>query len=407
MPQFHLPSDSTISEPVVPDLEPDVHLLHYLEHVARHKWVAMFLVIAFGAAFLAATYIMPYTYTTFARLLPPDRLSSSGLLSSLNASYALTMLKEIENPSVDLMQNLLESRFVSDRLTQDSVVRTFYADEAETQDEMAKLLRDDLLVDPHISKVDLHATVSTSWFSTDAEKEVARKLPARIISIAVHTMDSLLMALSKGDASSQLLYAQEDYRTRKLELDSITAEQEAFEREHGIVQLKTQTIAAIEQMASIQADRDEAQMEAATLSRDLTERNPKRAMATARAVAASEALQRYRTHSTVGPAFDEMPEVNREYASILLRRSALEPVVSYLNREVEQQKINVTREKSVITVLDAAHDPDVRSSPKRMTMLLLGFAVGVLASCLYLGFQAMRVSVRRARYVSTTVQTSR
>ncbi len=389
MQQLPHTTESVIPEPVVPDLKPDVHILDYLALVARHKWVAIALVLISGGVFLAATYVMPYTFEAETRILPPDRLSSSGLLSGLNAGYALKILKEVENPSVDLLQNILESRAVAECLAQDSLIARHYHDDSGSHDDVISAIEQALVVLPNFSKVDVKASVSTPWFSTAQEKEEARQLSARLANLAIHAMDSLFLREIKNDAHIQLLYAESEYASRKADLDSFSMVQERFEQEHGIVQLKTQTIAAIEQIAQLRADQDEAAIEANALSREFTERGSARAKATARASAASAVLQQYQRSSEIGPAFNEMPEVNRVYANLLLRRAALEPVVTYLNREVEQQKINQEREKSIITILDLARTPDVRSSPKRLPMLLLGLTAGAALTILYLGYISM------------------
>src|SRR4051812_40986203 len=106
--------DRSIANQAVPDLPADLHALDYLTFLFKRKWVVVGCVLLCASGFVGVSYIMPYTFASQARLLPPDRISSAGLLNTLNASGALRMLKEIENPSVDLIQNLIESKTIAE-----------------------------------------------------------------------------------------------------------------------------------------------------------------------------------------------------------------------------------------------------------------------------------------------------
>src|SRR4051812_14879069 len=99
-------SSSQFPEP--PDYGPDPHILDYLGMVARHKWAAISLVVFSTVLFFIGSYCVPYEYEAQSMLLPPDRLSSSILLPGVTSGYAIKILKEVENPSVDLLQNILE-----------------------------------------------------------------------------------------------------------------------------------------------------------------------------------------------------------------------------------------------------------------------------------------------------------
>src|ERR1051325_8051523 len=166
MPQNN--SDQAASSHVVPDLPPDLHALDYLAYLFRRKWLVIGCVLLGAAGFLGASYIMPYTYTAQARLLPPGRMASAGLLNSLNASGALRILKEIENPSVDLIQNFIESRTMGEIVARDSTIRAFYKQNSSA--EPLDAVMQAIVVQPSFAHVDVIAMVSTGWFSSPDAK---------------------------------------------------------------------------------------------------------------------------------------------------------------------------------------------------------------------------------------------
>src|SRR5205823_5315457 len=96
--------------------------MDYLLLMLKYKWSVILIVGISGIAAFASTYIVPQTYEAEAWILPPDRLSSYGLLERFSSGFAIQMLKEVENPSVDLIQNFLESRRLAERLASDSAI---------------------------------------------------------------------------------------------------------------------------------------------------------------------------------------------------------------------------------------------------------------------------------------------
>src|SRR6185503_14332813 len=142
--------------------------------------------------------------------------------------------------------------------------------------------------------------------------------------------------------------------------------------------------ASIVQLASLKAEELQAEIESQSLAHDFTNQAKRRQEYNYRIVAAKLAVDRFKSRPDYGLAFNDLPELGREYANILIKRQALEPVVIYLQHEVEQTKIDEVRRRSLITVLDPGKIPDVRSSPKRLPMLMLGLFSGFVFAILIL-----------------------
>lgn len=372
----------------VPDLPPDLHALDYVAFLLKRKWFVIGCVFFTTAAFLGASYVMPYTYTAQARILPPDRLSSAGLLSSLNASGALRMLKEIENPSVDLIQNLLESRAVTEAIIRDSSMHEFLG-RSLSHTELMEKISNYVVVAPKYSQINIFVSIPTPWFSSPREKEDARLFSAKLAALALQATDSLMQAFLGGDAEQHVEVAKADFERKKRDLDSVELAQSNFEATHGIVQLKAQTIAAIEELASIKANEMQAEIREASLSKDMSATAGARNLARSEAAASRDVADRFIMRSELGPAITDLPAINRTYADMLVKHSTLEPIVSYLDREVEQARIDAARHHSLITILDSAVAPDVRSSPKRVPMLMIGVFSGFMISVLVLTLGVM------------------
>jgi tyrosine-protein kinase Etk/Wzc len=356
------------------------------------KWGMLAIVFACGAFAFGTTYLVPQTFRAESMMLPPDRMSSYGLLTKLNSGFALDLLKEVENPSVDLLQNILESRSLSERLARDSTIHRFYALQGLHGPEIVEAVESALKVEPGFTKVTVKGTVETGWMPSASEKEQARVLSSYITNLAIICMDSTLRSAIRSLAHSTRVYADSDYALKRRELDSLDGVQEAFEQAHGVVILATQTQATLDRVAELRADRDQAEIELHLLSMDLSNDAVSKEAALAKLHAADEAANAYETEHPIGPALDSLPEVNRDYAELLRNRKQLEPIVAFLRVEAEQQSIFEVREKSMVTVLDTALTPDHRISPIRSQTGLVGLLFGIAMAILYLSFWSLRLS---------------
>lgn len=362
--------------------------------VSRQKWAIAVITIFCTVACFAFSYAMPQSFLSSAMLLPPDRVSSSSLLSKYTAGYALEMLKEVENPSVDLLQNILESRALAERLSMDSSIHAFFVGQGYRGDALTKAIKSSVVVAPSFTKMDVQVTLNTRWFPTANEKQTASTLCAYMANLAVNCMDSMLRAETRELAHDTRLYADSDYAFKKRQLDSVDVRQEAFEQEHGIVILSKQTQTEIERLAKLTSERDQSEIRLRLLSLDLANQAPSREEALAEFQEAEHSTASFGLESQVGPIFDSLPVVSREYAEILRNKAELEPIVNFLRVEAEQERIYEEREKALITLLDPARPPDARFSPIRSQMAFIGLIAGLAISILYIGLRALREAWR-------------
>ncbi|MFI5201393.1 MAG: hypothetical protein ACHQNE_03305 [Candidatus Kapaibacterium sp.] len=382
------------AEREIHDFPPDPHIMDFLLLLAKHKWVVGSLIMLGGVLALGLTYVVPFSFKADAMLLPPDRFSSSGLLSSLNAGGALKIMKEVENPSVDLIQDLLESYALSDRLSRDSAIYHFFIHPGETHQALVADIQSALFTLPHFSTVQVQGTVTTGWLSNAMQKEEARRLSPYIANLACRTMDTMIGEVLRSDARQARIYADSDYQRRNRELDSLDGVKAQFEQHYGIPALQTQTLATIDQISLLEAEEDKAQIRLDVLERDFSADASRVETARAELEEARMARSRYEYTSAIGPSLDTLPGISRQYAEILRKRKVLEPIVSFLREERDQQDIFAERVRSVITITDTAKVPDARFGPKRVPLLALGLTGGGFLSILYLSFAVFLSNVR-------------
>jgi tyrosine-protein kinase Etk/Wzc len=72
----------------------------------------------------------------------------------------------------------------------------------------------------------------------------------------------------------------------------------------------------------------------------------------------------------------------------------LETLTGNLRQQVEQERISEQRDLPTLQVLDPAITPERRSSPNRVSMLLLGLFIGFLLSIIYVFIRNYQEQVR-------------
>lgn len=80
--------------------------------------------------------------------------------------------------------------------------------------------------------------------------------------------------------------------------------------------------------------------------------------------------------------FQGSPELNFQYERLQRQVAIKQEVLTTLRRSYEEARIQEVNDAPVITVIDKAVPPDVRSSPKRRRMVLVGFVLGGLLAVL-------------------------
>lgn len=262
---------------------------------------------------------------------------------------------------------------------------------------MVERIQSSLLTIPWFSKVTVQCNLATDWLSTPQQKEQARHLAPYIANLACRTMDTIIGEVLRSDAAQARRYADSDYTDRSRELDSLDAVKASFEQANGVPDLETQTTETIAEIGRLEADEDQAQIHLEVLERDYSPNDPRVQAAQAELESAREARSRYEVTSAIGPGFDTLPMLTREYAEILRKEATLEPIVTFLREERDQQEIFAERVRSVITIVDTAKVPDARFSPKRVPMIALGFCGGGFFSILYLAL-AVFLGVNRSEF---------
>ena len=324
---------------------------------------------------LAVSFLIPAKYTSQASFIPPALSSNAsmasmiaGQISSLGGGELLGGTKN----SGDLYAGILRSRSIISELVKRFSLMQVYRVKKESQAE--KELDSDTVVN-----VDLKSSIVTVNVSAES--------PALAHDLASAYMDVLRATngrLALGQTAQRRLFFEQQLEKEKDNLADAEVELKKTEEQSGLIAPTGQTDAEIRTIAETQAQIALREVQLASLRDSATEENPEviRLRSEINDLQGQLAgLQRGNgSRSTAAIPTSNVPEVQLEYVRKEREVKYHEALFDMLSRQYEAARLDEARDAPVLQVLDSASYPDAKSSPNRISILLVGFLIGLIGS---------------------------
>lgn len=385
-------------EPQVSDTQKkDPHMMDYMMLWVTHRKKVMIITLASAIIFLAVTYIMPFTYSSIAMLMPPEKEKVGGLMSFLSGSGALDLMKGQENPALDQFKNVIDSRAVSETLAKDVRLRKYFSAFDTSFDAIAFFIRNSMTSEPLRNGVmTVQVDIKTQWFPSSEQKEEARLLTSYLANKYVQQLD--YYNRHRLMTSSRLLreFTENEYNKRMMQLDTAYAHLQNFQEENKAVALTDQLSATVTSAAMLASEVQQLEMQLAVEEREMTANSARASMIRAQLEEAKMQLRRY-DDGSIGEysiALNKVPTLTRKLAKLMREVKLLETISAFLRQQLEQEKLNEQRNIPTFNLLDTAVTPIRKSSPKRSAMLILGAIAGIVLSGIYISIRTYRENVR-------------
>jgi tyrosine-protein kinase Etk/Wzc len=379
----------------------DPHMMDYLTMMARHRTAVVGFTLVFGVLFFAFTFVMRFTFSSTATLLPPEKQQLGGLMSFLAGSGALDIMKTQENPALDLFQNVLESRTLAEEVARDPRIIRYFSAWDTSQKSIAGAVQRSMQVDAlRNGMMTVTIDMETHWSPDDAEKDSAKVLSAYLANKLVATLDNFNRERLMTSARNTRVFVEGEYKKRMQQLDTAYASMQNFQQKNKAVSLPDQLSATVTAAAELGASIQQMEIQLSVEERELSPNSDRIQTLRAQLQAAKRALAGF-DDGSVGDyvvGLKGVPQLARQFAGLTREIKLLETLTAYLRQQWEQEKINEQRNLPSLQVLDPAIPPDRKSSPKRLAMLLLGLSCGFVASIVYVGVQRFRSLVKIDRF---------
>lgn len=355
----------------------EVDLIDLLLVLARRKKMIIQITIAAALIAVVVSLLLPKMYTATTTILPPEE-SQSSLTSMLGQFGALSGLASkdlgMKNPS-DLFAAMLQSRSIGDRLVDDFDLRKVYG--VKTYQDARKKLA----ARSQISAGD-EGLITIS---------VADRDPRRAADLAnayVNDLHSLNEQLAITEAAQRRLFYQQKLDAEREDLSRAELALQLVQEKSGLIQPDAQGKAIIEAVANTRAQVAVQEVRLQAMRTYATENNPdlKRAeqeLAGLRAQLAS--LER--SNGELGNGNLEvptrrLPKVELDYLRQLRDVKYHESVYEFLGKQLEAARIDEAKDAVMVQAVDKAVEPEKKSSPRRLLIVLVSTILAFLLSCL-------------------------
>jgi uncharacterized protein involved in exopolysaccharide biosynthesis len=363
--------------------EQKISLLELLIVLAKRKRMIARITLATTLLGLVICLLLPVHYTATTSLLPPQQQQSlaSSLASQLGGVAVLGAMSGkdtslgLKNPT-DLYIGMLKSETVGNGLIQRFGLLQVYG--VKMMSDARKRLN---------STTNIEAT--KNGFIKISVEENDRKRAAVIANGYVEELRRLTSTLAVTEAGQRRLFFEEQLRKAKDDLADAEVALKQTEEKTGVIHIETQARAMISSVATMRAQIAAREVQLRATRSFATDRNPD-------VVLLKEQIAELHTQlgdlekrqndtgdgSTQVPT-GMLPASGLQYLRRVRDLKYAETIFELLAKQYESAKLDEAREGAVIQVVDRAVEPDRKSGPHRLLIVLVSALIGFVISAVW------------------------
>jgi uncharacterized protein involved in exopolysaccharide biosynthesis len=377
----------------------EFNLSFILKIIKQFKKKIITITLSIMAITVIFSFIMPYTYSAEAILMPPKKDKGSGGLSGFLQSFSgggLSLGSMGKSNESKLYAAMLASRSVAEyTIRQNNLDSSKYFDDIEHY-KIVKQLREELTA--NVGKnglIQIEFSLKTPFFAGDTEKKEVALLASEIVNSSIEGLDSILRTQSMNSAQLLQKYVENELARYYAKLDSVEIELEHYQTKHNVLEIEEQYKAMMKQNVEAGIEWGKAEAEFVVAQAEFSPEAPQYKVAKEK----FDAVQRQYSSIQTGGLTDsdrfsisleKIPSVARLYGSLLKRQKIVQEVIVYLEAQRHQEAIAANKNVPTVEVLDRAIAPEKQSAPSKKMMLLLSTILGGLIAVLYVFFDLTR-----------------
>lgn len=346
------------------------------------KWrrVVVLNVIAVAGLTAIVSLVVPKWYTSTGTILPSESTTTDvGFLSFIETTLPGLRLPGVSTPS-EVTVGILESRRVAEEVIGSNGLAGVYR--AKTMDEAVRALekRTSIVVDDN------------GVVRVEAE--------ARDPKLAASMVQSYLDALERYNREARSTTGRKTREFVQSRLDETVAELAeaeerltAFQRENTSIEITEQARALITALSDIGTRAATAEIELGILKSYASPDHPEVRRLETEIAQYKRALDAIRSGSPSGDAggilsdvpwgsLKSIPEIALQFVRLSRDVEVLNKIYLFLVQEVEAAKIQEAKDTPTIQILDNPIPAELRTRPRRTTMVVIGGLIGIVVGCL-------------------------
>ncbi len=350
----------------------EISLLDLLIVLAKHK--KLILGLPFAVAVIAAgiSLLLPNIYTATTKILPPQQGQStaSAMLGQLGALAGVGGgALGIRNPN-DLYTGMLKSRTVADNLIQRFDLKSRYVNKSQTSTRSTLASRSVI-------------TAGRDNIITIEVDDKDPKFAAELANGYVDELSKLTKVLALTEASQRRLFFEQQFSQAKDHLAKAeVAARQALER-GGLVKVDDQGRVMIENTARLRAQMSVKEVQIGAMRTFAADSNPDLRLAQQELESMKRELAKIEGSGGARAEASASGGKGIDNLSLLRNLKYNEILYELLARQYEAAKIDEAKDSALIQVIDKAIEPELKSKPKRSTIVLLSAFLALFVAILW------------------------
>lgn len=375
--------------------------------VKYHKKTFIIIVSAITIIVGFYSFISPEEYESTATIIPPDDAGTvGGLTSFLQSLSGGISIGGVTQPSrIQLFQEYLKSREVAKTIVDTLKLRNHPWFKVPNEELLYWNVSQLLKVEIKRSGLIMITTrIETPYFSSNKDREEAKRLSADIANAAIVSLDLLNQRKTGSKAKRKRQFIERMLIEKKTVLDSIDNQLEKFRQKNKVIEIDEQSKVILGSAVTIGTELAKAEIE---FSLKQQEYEPNSPMLKPYRDKLENLRRQYlkiqrggiSSNDDFSIPLNEVPALIREYTNLMRDQKILESVNMYLETQKYQEAIQEQSDVPTVEPLDRAHPPLLRVSPNRKIMILMAFLVSsifTIIGILIYGFRKGEIYLRKA-----------
>ena len=362
----------------------DLQLLDALVVLAKEKMLVFKIVFLVTLIALVISLIWPKSYDSSALILPPDQQQTfSGIAGMLGGMLPMNLGSEPQVNSETIL-SILNSRSLRVALIEEFDLYEVYSSNI-IEELLLKLEQSISIVDAREGGFGFNPIISVRITVTDREPERAQKMTRFILD----RLDETVRNLNRLNAVEQLEIITRRYQRNLVEMEEAELAFKEYQEKHGLIEVEQQAIAIINNLAEVKANMIETEIAINVMQASVSENNPE--LRNLRRTHAelertfNQLVQRSDKEARVAniiPPMLDVPELALNYYRLYREVTIQNKIYETIYPQYDFSQTIAETEKRGIQILDDAHLPTYKSSPKRAFIVLGGFVFSIFFSIL-------------------------
>lgn len=215
----------------------------------------------------------------------------------------------------------------------------------------------------------LSYTITSYHVSPDTAKQITE--------FTFFLLDSAIKTISIDRAHRNRLFIENQISINKKKLDSLQSEFNEFQKEHKIYDISEQLKLSLKNYAEIKAASIMDEINLSTYSKDFLQKTPEYNELNKRINIYRQKLMDFEKKDTpdILSGFEYNSNLLPKYTSFQKEIEIQNQLTLLLRRELEQAKIQESKNISNLVIVDPAYTPEYKSRPKRLLIIIMFFAI--------------------------------